>query len=787
MTKHDEDDLPDRLLQAALRYASHGYRVLPLRPGTKIPIEQDWQINATTDPEQIVLWWTDTPRANIGLATGRESDLWVLDVDVKDGAEGERSLAKLQAKNKDLPPTRVIRTASGGLHLYFRFPEGEGEWRNSVTRRNPKTGKRQGPLYPGLDVRADGGQVVAPPSVMRDGGRYKRRTKNDVAKIPGWLSAKTRHVQPLVERRPSIDPATLGEGDRSRLERWTIATVAGVTSDLKAMADAATADARDYKGPPWNQGTYNAACRLLEVARAPWSPLSEQDAYDVLFESAPRDRGFTDREVDRIWGSASKKVDANDPLPIPEAVAGPYMIPIPEGDDRRDRLDPDSFFQKGEGLLTERLADLVMDDLAIGIDGTFWSYGGGVWAPNPKELQRRVTRALGNRYRPAHLAAVEDVVETSPRVPRLSADPNPDLINTRSGMLDWRTGALLAHDSAYLSTVQLPVDWDPDATSPRFDAWLERAVSLQTRRLVWELIGYLAMSGNPLQIAVLLYGEGGNGKGTFLRLMLALLGYWNVSALTLRQITDDKFAVAQMLGKIANVAGDIDPRYLRDTSRFKAITGEDLVEAQHKYRDPFRFVNWAVPVFSANDLWRSHDTTEGYLRRWVTIPFSVPLRGSDVAFREADLHAEAPGILAHGVRALRDLMDRGGFDMLGDAADLQRQFAEESDLIRLWVREDDHVVAAEAGQHGMGAPYVNRTLLHRTFRNWARESGHGEMASTSFFKRLRRMGFREERTREGYVFYGIRLDVVSGMIPQTAPLPRTAADWALSGPGDAED
>lgn len=762
------DTLEHKLVKAALKYAKRGWRVLPLRPGTKVPMLLDWQNLATTDPDLIREWWTKTPRANIGLATGAASDLWVLDVDLGHGKDAAKSMKKLRKKYGELAPTYTVKTPSGGLHHYFSYPvEAGATWRN----------KAGTVLGLGVDVRAEGGQVAAWPSVLSDGSAYTRTLRNEPVPVPTWLADLTRNLTPDAVHRPSIDPATLSMSDKTRLEKWTVGAVDGVVGDLVALGSLAKPDGRDYSGPPWNDTCFKAACRLIEIAEASWSPMSVPDAFDVFTTNAPRDAGFTDDDVVEIWKSASKRVSGN-AIAVPEPIAALYFIPIADsdGDPRKGRVDPDTFFQKGEGLLAERLADRLLDDLAIGLDGKFWAYKAGVWARDDNALLARVTHALGDRYRPAHYSAVKDVVLASGRLPHLSADPNPDLINTRSGMVDWRTGRVLPHDPSYLSTVQLPVEYDPDAKCPRFDEWVGQVVTPSTLALLWETVGYLAMSGNPLQKVFLLFGEGGNGKGTFLRVILGILGRWNTSAVTLRSISEGKFEVATLLGKVANIAGDIDARYLKDTSRLKALTGEDMVEAQHKYKDPFFFLNWAVPVFSANEMWRSSDTTEGYLRRWVTIPFPNSVAGL-APLDERTLHAEAPGILAHGLRSLRELMARGDFDVYGDAADLKHTFTEESDLIRLWLREDDHVLEAEAGRQGYGAPKLLRSTLYRCFRDWARESGHGEMSSTTFYRRLRRMDYRET-TSGGRSFYGIRLDVVDRVS-------HDANSYGLGGPGMA--
>lgn len=162
-----------------------GWRVFPLRSDTGTPAFAGWPEQATTDVEQIRQWWTgDFARCGVGIATGPESGIWVLDIDVKD-ADGFASLRDLAHRNgsnaNDFAATMCVRTPSGGAHVYFRWNEDagtEGGVRNSAKE-----------LAPGLDVRGVRGYVRAPGVgayriVERDGVR-----RTTLADAPAWLTA----------------------------------------------------------------------------------------------------------------------------------------------------------------------------------------------------------------------------------------------------------------------------------------------------------------------------------------------------------------------------------------------------------------------------------------------------------------------------------------------------------------------------------------------------------------------------------------------------------------------
>lgn len=164
---------------AAFACAVLGFRVFPLVSGTKRPAVTGWQAIATTSLAEVqYMWCGEFQDASVGIATGEGSDLFVLDIDVKNGVNGFESLAKLcegqdTAGPNDIGRTLTVATPSGGAHLYFR-------WADGVVNSSSEIGD-------GLDVRGLGGLVHAPgwggyAVVPREGIR-----RVEVAAAPDWL------------------------------------------------------------------------------------------------------------------------------------------------------------------------------------------------------------------------------------------------------------------------------------------------------------------------------------------------------------------------------------------------------------------------------------------------------------------------------------------------------------------------------------------------------------------------------------------------------------------------
>jgi len=209
----------------AQEYAERGWRTFPLHhilpsgacscgtrcddPGKhpRVP----WKESATTDQVRIAGWWTQWPDANIGIATGVGSGLWVLDldnkksIDIGDGlliGQGTHSLRALELQYEALPETLVQVTGSGGNHFLFRYPSGTGtDLRNRTN------------LVPGIDVRGEGGYIVAPPSNHVSGNTYQWVDQDQpLAEVPEWLrdvAQRPRNVRELEAGQ------TVGEGGRN--------------------------------------------------------------------------------------------------------------------------------------------------------------------------------------------------------------------------------------------------------------------------------------------------------------------------------------------------------------------------------------------------------------------------------------------------------------------------------------------------------------------------------------------------------------------------------------------
>ncbi|WP_461367561.1 bifunctional DNA primase/polymerase, partial [Candidatus Darwinibacter acetoxidans] len=159
------------LLESALELWRSGFSVIPAHPGGKRPLVPwiEYQSRKPTE-EEIRQWWQQYPNANIGIVTGKISGIVVIDLDPDKG--GNESGARIY---EQAPTDLIVKTGRGGYHLYCRYPEDVDHISNRVG------------LLPGVDIRADGGYVVAPPSVHSSGRLYEWTRRGKPGKLPPHL------------------------------------------------------------------------------------------------------------------------------------------------------------------------------------------------------------------------------------------------------------------------------------------------------------------------------------------------------------------------------------------------------------------------------------------------------------------------------------------------------------------------------------------------------------------------------------------------------------------------
>lgn len=388
---------------------------------------------------------------------------------------------------------------------------------------------------------------------------------------------------------------------------------------------------------------------------------------------------------------------------------------------------------------------------------TLYVYRDGCYRPDGEALVRKwVQDTLGELAREHDGDEVVYWLSNECRV-RPEEVNSGQLINVQNGLLDPATSELHPHTPDYLSVVQLPTAWDPNAYHERADRFLNEVLPDQeTRQVLEEVVGYILEPTCRYEIATALIGPGANGKSTFLAWLIATLGTENVASVALQDLSHDRFRAAELAGKLANIYPELPNEAIRESDTFKALVSGDALTAERKFRNPFRFVNRAKLIFSTNAMPKSADKTEAFYRRWRIIPFpnafpeGDPRR--DPTLREKLASPEARSYLLRlAVDGWRRARERGYIASSTKTQQAMNAYRRENDTVLAFIED----ACERSGQE-------RRDLLRLAYERWCQQNRFRPVSAVWFGRLLRQHvpGLDEARVGSGsrsWYYVGIRV------------------------------
>lgn len=717
------------------------FSYIQLHPKGKVPTAEmtGWPSQPRRLPAEVRDWLA--MGYNVGVRCDAQSGVWVLDVDIDlRTMEPSPEWQALVAEHGE-PDTYTVRSPSNGIHYYLRPPQG-------IEIRND-----QGTVVaPEVDIRGRGGYVVAPgmfaeytkSKTYPDGetverqfsGTYEVINESPIAQTPDWLrdlmvtrEAKRVEHEAIRESMGEVQPKAENiEPEWDRFAKDELNSLFAQVDALAALPDGQTMEIfGEQRGWQRGSGFLTLACRIIEVARWPHTSVTVEQAHKVWCSRVP-ELHYAGHEWESAlklakptwaWGeqqrspmdlfigvpgynqqtqeASSEPKKAWEPIDVSSLAIGwanQRIFKPKEGDEGGDASG--AFMVEAARSIVDRIGPIAVDP-----SGSLWTYDHGVYMNDDKVVLDRLYHMMGDRFSSGYLTNVKLAVQAKAPLLDLTRPPTPGVMNFINGILEWRdSDKLQSHDPAVLATTQFPYDWDPTATCPKFDQWLETMLDPDQVKLAWKILAYMMLSGNPLQVAFMLYGKGSNGKSTFAHVIERLVGMENTSAVALKDF-NQRFSTASMIGKIANVVGDIDSDYQMSTAALKQVTGSDAMQFERKNRDSFRATLWATCLFSANRIPGTNDGSEGYAERWVPLHFKRKAADYRIeGFSEEGLWDEIPGIAAKAVRVLRTLPLHQGssrnqaFDLTSESArEAVEEFREASNSYYAWVK--NHTVPSE--------------------------------------------------------------------------------------------
>ena len=550
----------------------------------------------------------------------------------------------------------------------------------------------------GVEIKGAGGYVVAPGSRHPSGVIYEGELPPaaDCPPVPGWLEGMLLQQRNGNGARAPRLEATIGAGARNS----TLASVAGTMRRRgmgpDAIAAALKVENRDRCRPP-----------------------------------------LPDGDVERI----AANVGRYEPAPVTATVLPAPSVPMAVA--REFALQR---FTDPDGCLTLRHWR-----------GGWWRFETTRWV----ELERRVVRAWAYRFTEhADYVAGENVKPWAPNRSKISdllealaavvhladtvvqpgwidtADPRTGVIVAcANGLLDVGARVLEDHDPRFFNQTAVPFAYDAAAPAPEF--WLDFLQTLwpgdpESVEALQEWFGYVISGRLDLHKILLLVGPTRGGKGAIARVLGALIGPENVAGPTLSSLATG-FGLSTLIGKPLAVISDARlPDRGRGGSqtvveRLLAISGEDRVDVDRKYRDPWTGTLPSRFMVISNELPRLGDASAAIAGRMVALQLSQSWLGREDTTLEPRLHRELPGILNWALDGLERLTESGRFTRPASTDEAMVALADLACPVGAFVRD-----CCERGEYE-----IDGDALWKAWKEWAEDNGHGAGSKQMFGRDLR--------------------------------------------------
>lgn len=728
----DRAALREDLLRTALRYAAQGWAVFPCRAGDKVPATAHGFKDATVDAQQIHTWWMAEPDNNIGISCGA-SGLVVIDIDCKNGAPGWDTWRALTATHgPEVALTLAARTPSGGMHLYY-----------AANGQDVKSAANA--LGAGLDTRARGGYVVAPPSRIGELAYTWLDESAELAPFPAQFAAL------LSKPTAAATGATLTAPDAAT--HWL----------GRAIARAA-------------QGTRNETGFWL-AAQLRDAGMAQAEAMKVMLDyatqvSLPHNPYTPDEAIKSLRSAYS--TPAREPA---KAAPGAMLVPCVQVS-----ADVTNYTELNDAGNAEILAAMFAQSLRFDHRRGKWlTWDDTRWHVTDTETEKqRVLSVAEARKRAAaqcpddkrkedifkyarfmgNASLVNNCLSLARSFPALALagwelNRHEMILPCANGTVDLETGELRASRPDELMTQSTGIEYDPEATAPRWEQFLQEvfAGNEDVIHFVHKAIGYSLTGSNKEQIMFLCHGEGANGKSTMLTVLRALLGEYAANApfSTFEQkrigdtATNDLAALS--LARLVTSSETSEAQRLNE-ARIKAVTGDTVITCRFLYQEPFDYRPQFKVWLAMNALPRITGTDNGIWRRIRLIPFDVSFEANPDKDLDKKLLAELPGILAWAIRGCLAWQSEG-LAPPSEVVKATQQYRNESDTLGRFLEDCTEI-------NPTGTVLVSR--LYNAYTAWCKANDERTVMSlTSFGLQMKRRGVDKTHTKWGWQYLGFSL------------------------------
>jgi putative DNA primase/helicase len=396
--------------------------------------------------------------------------------------------------------------------------------------------------------------------------------------------------------------------------------------------------------------------------------------------------------------------------------------------------------------------------------GKIWKWNdAGLWEPVDDRLIKRKIHELmpARKITKFSVESVLDITKTEVFMTNHRFDVDTRAINCLNGELCFREGVwhLEPHDKQSYRTTQIPIFYDPKATAPRFEQFLDEVFEgdedAEVKKvLVCELLGYSLLASCEFEKFVILLGNGANGKSVLLHVIEQLVGTSHVSAVQPSQF-DNRFQRAHLFGKLVNIVTEIAEGAEIADATLKAIVSGERTTAEQKHKNPFDFHPFCTCWFGTNHMPHCRDFSDAIFRRAVILSFNRKFEGvnRDVNLRQK-LNMEMAGILNLALEGISGVFNIGEFTHCPSSEAAKKHWRFECDQVEQFVVDACELTA------GLRSPSQD---IFKSYINWAREMGvRKTLGHNGLTQRLQKLGVETSRGTNGQrMLFGIAIKSIS--------------------------
>lgn len=705
----------------ALHYAEMGLAVFPLACRDKVPAVVDGCKAATTERTTIERWWDKNPQYNIGIATGNKSSGLVvidLDVDKNKGIDGYDVLRDWQNKHGKLPETWQSITGRGGYHYFYK---------DAIVHSN-----RVG-LYEGVDIRGEGGYIVAPPSVHPNGNIYEWEQGPEEYEIAQVDNIVNDFLKGEKQRRDSEHktnfkvPELIPEGKRVDTIVRLIASLRTKGLDDDAIKAAVRVENEKRCNPPLKEKELEKA--VFPALKRDWQVNSPY--YNNFNAMNENDNKYVNEVLKKL-----NELNAVERFPMNDRGSADLFATVFMNVSRYNPTKKDWMYYDGtrwvadqEGMRAKRNAKTLADVLV--------RYSATVFLPDDKR-QSYIKYAAGMMNYRSRNVMVTDAKDLN-FFENMELDKDDFLLNCKNCVLDLSGDQpkALEHSADLLLSKLCNANYNPAATCTLWDKTVNEIMQGDTEKIKYlqKMTGrFLTGDTSEEEFYIFFGATTRNGKSTITELLLYLLGDYATTispeSLAIKANKDSRTAspdIAKLAGTRFVVASEPPRRMLFDSSLVKTLTGRDTVSARFLHENEFQFKPKFKLILNSNYLPVINDKTVFSSNRVKVIPFERHFAEKEQnKHLKEQLQQEIDGILNWCIEGLY-MYRKEGLEPPEAVRTATHEYSEDSDKTGKFISE-----CLVRSEHNLAAKDV-----YEKYSQWCNDCGLGIDGRTSFYEELK--------------------------------------------------